>query len=143
MESKDSRYRITENWLKAIKYLIDVGKIGSFRDFEAVTGIHNQRISMIKTYIQDPEHSKPSFAHVDYVYELVKNFNVSLDFIFFDKLPILVDDKPKNYPDIKESVATAEDTSKEYSNQLFYVIKKIGSIEDEIKDLREMTMNKK
>lgn len=87
----DIRKNISENWIEAIEYLIRIGKLKSYRDLEEKTGIANQRIALIKSFVKDPDKNRNSYAHTDYLYELVVKFNVSLDFLFFKKYPIIKD----------------------------------------------------
>lgn len=123
MNDTNSRKNITENWLDSVDYLIRIGKLNSYRDLEAKTGISNQRVTLIKAYIRDPENNRNAFAHVDYLYEVATKFNVSLDFLFYKKGPIITGEK------INESMAAEPHFPEGYS--------KVDRMEKELNELKE------
>lgn len=89
MIKKDIRREITQRWMDAILYLQNNNILGSYRDLEEITGIQNQRITLIKKFVNDPENNRPSYAHTDYIYLLWEKFGVSIDFLMKGEGPIL------------------------------------------------------
>lgn len=93
MTEKDVRIEISERWMRAVDYLIQQGELKSYRDLEEKTGIHNQRITLIKAYTRNPDNGRPSFAHIDYIYHLADKFNVSLEWLYFGTGSLIKEDQ--------------------------------------------------
>lgn len=121
MIEKDIRKEITERWMQAVDELIKNGSIMSYRDLEAKTGIQNQRITLIKAFIKDPEKNRTSYAHIDYLFHLIDKFDVSWIFLFYGDGPII--SKVSNQHVFAED--RAEYTKKET----------ISDLKDQVKDI--------
>lgn len=89
MIEKDIRKDISERWVKAVDYLIQIGELKSYRELEEKTGIQNQRITLIKAFLRDSENNRPSYAHVDYIYQLADLFQINLYWIYFGEGSII------------------------------------------------------
>lgn len=89
MVEKDMRKEITHNWLNAVDYLIKNGILNSYRDLESKTGIQNQRVTLIKSFLRDPEKHRTSYAHIDYLFHLIDQFDVSWVYLFYGEGPII------------------------------------------------------
>lgn len=119
----ESRTRITANWLMALEYLKDTGRVRSDRKFEEETGIRGQRISEMRKFIETGERS--SYASVDQVIVLHEQFGVSLDYIMKGEKPIIplkVEEK---------SVNSLHETSSDYindQNRLNLEVKRVSDL---------------
>jgi hypothetical protein len=102
MEGKDEqdnrKILITQNFLNAMDYLIDSGKLKSVAEFERITGFRQQRITGMRKSIQDfldnPESTeKKYYANTDHLAVLHEIFNVSLDYLLTGEKPIVIENK--------------------------------------------------
>jgi hypothetical protein len=105
MEGKDEqdnrKILITQNFLNAMDYLIDSGKLKSVAEFERITGFRQQRITGMRKSIQDflenPESTeKKYYANTDHLAVLHEIFNVSLDYLLSGEKPIVIENKSES-----------------------------------------------
>lgn len=125
MIEKDIRREISERWIQAVDYLIQLGELKSYRDLEEKTGIQNQRITLIKAYLRNPETNRASFAHIDYIYHLAEKFNVSLEWMYFGR-GSLIENK---------ELSLVADASVQYQTPMMQMQQKIDSLSKIVEQL--------
>lgn len=121
MNHKEIRAEITQNWLIALDYLLDTGRVRNYRHFEELTGIRNQRISGLKLAVKDE--SVNNYITVDNLRVLNEKFNISLEFLLYGTKPIIPE---------KESLIASDNPIPEYGLHA-----KVGLLESEINLLKD------
>lgn len=131
-EERDIKKEITTRFIDTIEYLIKSGKINSYRDFEGITNIANQRLSFMKSFVYKKQ-DQPAYVNVDYIYLLVENFQVSLDWLFFGVGEMMAG--------VKDSVQASSDSKDDaYGNgngKISEMEKRIDRLEHELKTMHE------
>lgn len=104
MDHKEIRIQITKNWLTALEYLIDTGRVKNYRQFEEKTGIRNQRISVIKKV--EESDSQSNYINVEYIQIMNEMFGVSLEFLIYGTKPIII---PNDFQPLNNLVAESRE----------------------------------
>lgn len=119
-EQDDQKIVITQRFIDALDYLIDSGRVKNVTEFERLTGFRAQRITGMRAFLKGDVKAKGHYAGTQHLKTLKDHFNVSMDFIFDGKTPIVVDPVEE-----KEDALVPE------------VVSEIKSLKQEIKFLRE------
>ena len=89
-EEQDNRKMlITRNFINALDYLIDSGRLKSVADFERITGFRQQRVTGMKKFLSEGSSVKGYFANTDHLAALHEMFGVSLKYLISGEKPIL------------------------------------------------------
>lgn len=136
MDHKELRAEISKNWLIALDYLLDTGRVKSYRQFEELTGIRNQRISGLK--LLEKEGAGNNYVSVDYLRILHEQFNISLNFLLYGQKPILEEAEPNQFNDLNRAEYGVRDHNRleQHETQLKMLNKKIELLEKELELMR-------
>ncbi len=78
--------KIQERFFASLNECISMGKIAGLQTFCKEYGLHKPKYSRLRTQIGDPAKvSKYKFIDIDSLYYLVKDFNISADWLLTGK----------------------------------------------------------
>jgi hypothetical protein len=108
-DNDNRKVAITQNFLNALEYLIDSGRLKSVAEFERLTGYRQQRITGMKKsmadLIEDPDtKSKKYYANTDHLEALFVHFNVSPAYLLTGQKPIIIEEKKIESTDLDKRV---------------------------------------
>jgi hypothetical protein len=141
MDQKELRLEITKNWVIALDYLIDSGRIKNYRQFEELTGIRNQRVSGLKKSVTDGAEST-NYISVDYIRILNEQFGVSTDYLLYGTKPIVIDPEAQLVKDVERSVYGSQSVNEKIHSmhqQIEYLVGKVNNLEKSV-ELTEREM---
>lgn len=102
LEQDNEKIVITQRFIDALDYLIDSGRVKNVTEFEKATGFRAQRITGMRAFLKGDEKSKGHYAGTHHLKTLKDLYNVSMDYIFDGKTPIVVDPIKEKEPVVPE-----------------------------------------
>ncbi|TDQ18616.1 hypothetical protein DFQ04_0421 [Algoriphagus boseongensis] len=107
-ENQENRkFQITQNFIDALDYLLDSGRLKTVVEFESVTGFRAQRITGMRKFLSGDENAKPYYANAEHLAALNESFGISLKYLLFGVKPIL-EEKEERKSEVVAGVSPRE-----------------------------------